>query len=86
MGAVTYCFPVSIGDTVYTEGGGKAEPCVVTGFQVLEHGVYVYVRYPGLPLNQPVLLAGIHRFRDGTENNLKEKEEQTHEESTDGRA
>ncbi len=61
MGATVYHFPVSIGDMVRTEAGGKAEPCVVTGFQVLGQGTYVYVQHPGLSLNQPVLLSNIHR-------------------------
>lgn len=73
MGATVYCFPVSIGDTVYTEYAGRAEPCVVTGFQVLEWGIYAYVRYPGVSLEHPVLLSNIHRFRH--EREMQKKEE-----------
>ncbi len=84
MGAVVYCFPVSIGDTVYIEQAGHMETCQVAGFQILEQGIYVYVRYPDIRLKQLVLLSNIRLTPGKTENKFI-KEEQMYEESTDGR-
>lgn len=77
MGTAVYCFPVSIGDTVYTRHGGRAQACEVAGFQVLEHGRYVYVRYPGAGLEHPVVLSNIYLSRQEAENKilLAKKEE-----------
>lgn len=76
MGEAVYHFPVSIGDMVYTESGGRPEPCTVTGFQVLEHGKYVYVRYPGVKLEHPVLLSNICRSHQELENRTAGKKEE----------
>lgn len=56
----------------------------MAGFQILEHGIYVYVRYPDIRLNQLVLLSNIRLTPGKTENKFI-KEEQMYEESTDGR-
>lgn len=85
MGAAIYHFPVSIGDTVYTVYAGRVEPCEVAGFQVLEHGRYVYVRYPGVRLEHPVLLSNICLSWQEAQNKIIEKkEEQVYETGTDG--